>query len=267
VSVWATGMSGVIGRNLMGLTEPLKIDLSCNELTDIDSDLYRCKSLIHLAGIVGEQKVKSNEEYAYNVNVRGAANLARSYHQKGKGLFVYVSTSHVYKPSSEFLTEESEVGPVSTYGMQKLLAEKLIESVFEDSPERLVIVRLFSILGEGMPDFSLGGAIRRLVADPQFLLNNCDDIRDFLTPQVAAQSIFEIAQATGIYGTFNLCSGQAQSIKDAVLSQFAPSLRGEFSSRLLGGNSIVPSIKGTNVKLLEYLPQMRKSLIDRSKDS
>ena len=234
MSIWATGMSGIIGRNLMGLTEPLKIDLSCNELTDIDSDLYRCKGLIHLAGIVGEQKVKSNEEYAYNVNVRGATNLARSYHQKGKGLFVYVSTSHVYKPSSEFLTEESEVGPVSTYGMQ---------------------------------DFSLGGAIRRLVADPQFLLNNCDDIRDFLTPQVAAQSIFEIAQASGIYGTFNLCSGQAQSIKDAVLSQFAPNLRGEFSSRLLGGNSIVPSIKGTNVKLLEYLPQMRKSLIDRSKDS
>jgi dTDP-4-dehydrorhamnose reductase len=76
-------MSGVIGRNLNGLAAPLKIDLSSNELTDIDSEIYRCKGLIHLAGIVGEQKVKLNEEYAYNVNVRGSANLARSYHQKG----------------------------------------------------------------------------------------------------------------------------------------------------------------------------------------
>ena len=260
MSVWATGMSGVIGRNLNGLTAPLKIDLSSNELTDIDSEIYKCKGLIHLAGIVGEQKVKLNEEYAYNVNVRGSTNLARSYQQKGKGIFVYVSTSHVYKPSNELLTEESEVGPVSTYGMQKLLAEKLIESVFEDSPERLVIVRLFSILGEGMPDCSLGGAIRRLVADPHFLLNNCDDIRDFLTPQVAAKSLFEIAQASGIHGVFNLCSSQARSVKDAVLSQLAQSLRGDFSSRMLSGHSTVPSIRGANVKLLEYLPQLKKSL-------
>ena len=260
MSVWATGMSGVIGRNLNGLTAPLKIDLSSNELTDIDSEIYKCKGLIHLAGIVGEQKVKLNEEYAYNVNVRGSRNLARSYQQKGKGIFVYVSTSHVYKPSNELLTEESEVGPVSTYGMQKLLAEKLIESVFEDSPERLVIVRLFSILGEGMPDCSLGGAIRRLVADPHFLLNNCDDIRDFLTPQVAAKSLFEIAQASGIHGVFNLCSSQARSVKDAVLSQLAQSLRGDFSSRMLSGHSTVPSIRGANVKLLEYLPQLEKSL-------
>jgi nucleoside-diphosphate-sugar epimerase len=170
-------MTGVIGRHLHDLANPLKVDLADIEQLDFVSNFRNSQSLIHLAGIVGEQKVSSNKEYSHAVNVNGAEALAQKFYKHGTGLFVYVSSSHVYKPSVQRLTEDSEVGPTSNYAIQKLQAELRVSSVFKDDPERLVVVRLFSILGDGMPDFSLGGAIRRLVDDNQFAIHNCDDVR------------------------------------------------------------------------------------------
>ena len=264
MSVIATGMTGVIGRHLHDLANPLKVDLADIEQLDIASNFSGGQSLIHLAGIVGEQKVTSNKEYSHAVNVDGAEALAQKFYKHGTGLFVYVSSSHVYKPSVQPLTENSEVGPTSNYAIQKLQAELRVSSVFEDDPERLVVVRLFSILGDGMPDFSLGGAIRRLADDKQFVIHNCDDVRDFLSPTVAARCIFDITQAKKVHGTFNLCSGNAQTIKDAVLSRISPSMHDEVEPRLLSGNSVNPFIIGSNSKLLDQIPSLRNMLNEDS---
>ncbi len=264
MSVIATGMTGVIGRHLHELANPLRVDLENIEQSDIVSNFRGGQSLIHLAGIVGEQKVTSNKEYSYSVNVGGAEALAQKFYKYGTGLFVYVSSSHVYKPSVQHLTEDSEVGPTSNYAIQKLQAELKVSSVFKDAPERLVIVRLFSILGDGMPDFSLGGAIRRLVDDKQFVIHNCDDVRDFLSPAVAARCIFGIAQANKVHGTFNLCSGNAQTIKDAVLRRISPNLHDEVKPRLISGNSANPFIIGSNSKLLDQIPSLQNMLNEKS---
>jgi nucleoside-diphosphate-sugar epimerase len=260
VSVMATGMTGVIGRHLHGLAIPLKVDLAAIEKSNIVSKFRGGQNLIHLAGIVGEQKVTSNKEYSYSVNVSGAEALAERFHKHGTGVFIYISSSHVYKPSIKQLTENSEVGPTSNYAIQKLEAELKVGSVFKDDPERLVIVRLFSILGDGMPDFSLGGAIRRLSDDKQFVIHNCDDVRDFLSPTVAARCIVDIAQSKKVHGTYNLCSGNAQTIKEAVLSRISPTLHDEVKPRLLSGNSGNPSIIGSNSKLLDQIPSLRNML-------
>lgn len=260
MNVVATGMTGVIGRHLHELAIPLKVDLANIEQSDIVSKISDTQSLIHLAGVVGEQKVTSNEEYSYSVNVNGAGALAQKYHKHGTGVFVYVSSSHVYKPSKELLTEDSEVGPTSNYAIQKWQAEVKIKSIFKEDPERLVIVRLFSILGDGMPDFSLGGAIRRLVDNKQSVIHNCDDVRDFMSPKVAALCMLEIAQSKDVHGIYNLCSGNAQSIKEAVLSRLSPTLHEVVISRLLSGSSINPFIVGSNSKLLDQVPSLRNML-------
>jgi UDP-glucose 4-epimerase len=260
VSVIATGMTGVIGRHLHELAIPLIVDLGDIEKSDIVSEIRGSQRLIHLAGIVGEQKVTSNIEHSYSVNVKGAEVLAQKFHKYSTGVFVYVSSSHVYKPSIQLLTEDSEVGPTSSYGIQKLQAEEKIKSVFKNDPERLVIVRLFSILGDGMPDFSLGGAIRRLIDDKQFVIQNCDDVRDFLLPKIAARCIFDIAQSKDLYGVFNLCSGNAQTVKEAVLTILPPTLHDEIIPRLLSGNSVNPILLGSNLKLLDKIPSLRNTL-------
>lgn len=264
MNVVATGMTGVIGRHLHELAIPLKVDLENIEQSDIVSKISGTQSLIHLAGVVGEQKVTSNKEYSYSVNVNGAEELAQKYYKHSTGVFIYVSSSHVYKPSRQLLIEDSEVGPTSNYAIQKLQAEVKIKSVFKEDPERLVIVRLFSVLGDGMPDFSLGGAIRRLVDDKQSVIHNCDDVRDFLSPKVAARCILEIAQSKDVHGTFNLCSGNAQSIKEAILSRLSPTLHEEVTSRLLSGNSVNPFIVGSNSKLLDQVPSLRSMLKEGS---
>jgi nucleoside-diphosphate-sugar epimerase len=260
VSVIATGMTGVIGRHLHELAIPLIVDLGDIEQSDIVSEIRGSQGLIHLAGIVGEQKVTSNIEYSYSVNVKAVEVLAQMYHRYSTGVFVYVSSSHVYKPSVQLLTEVSEVGPISSYAKQKLQAEEKIKSVFKNDPERLVIVRLFSILGDGMPDFSLGGAIRRLANDKQFVIHNCDDVRDFLSPKVAARCIFDIAQSGYLHGVFNLCSGNAQTVKEAIMSSLPPALHDEITPRLLSGNSVNPILLGSNLKLLDQIPSIRNTL-------
>jgi nucleoside-diphosphate-sugar epimerase len=255
-------MTGVIGRHLHEVAIPLIVDLGDIEQANVVSEIRGSKCLIHLAGIVGEQKVISNKDYSYSVNVIGAEVLAQKYHKDSTGVFVYVSSSHVYKPSVQLLTEDSEVGPTSNYAIQKLQAEEKVKSVFKNDPERLVIIRLFSILGEGMPDFSLGGAIRRLVNDEQFVVNNCDDVRDFLSPKVAARCIFKIAQSKGVYGTYNLCSGNAQTIREAVLSSVPPALHDGVKPRLLSGNSVNPILVGSNLKLLDRIPSLQNTMND-----
>lgn len=255
--IYATGTSGTIGKHLPSQTKPLDINLTSSEQEFANISILTESNLIHLAGIVGPQAVSGNIEFSQIVNIRGTIFLAKEFFKKSSGIFFYISTSHVYKPTTKEITESSTLDPVNIYAYQKLEAETALLSIFRSAPNRLCIIRLFSVLDWDTAPFTLGGAIRKLT-DPssEFMLSNSSDIRDFLTPRKIAEVLFEIASKELSLGVINLCTNHGISVGSAAVRMLTESGFEVPATRFSWGNSQNPSIVGSNSRLKSALPKL-----------
>jgi UDP-glucose 4-epimerase/GDP-4-dehydro-6-deoxy-D-mannose reductase len=258
----ANGLSGTIGRHLEPHVEEIKIDLSAKKEEFSNLELRNISQLIHLAGIVGEGKVLADPVRSYSINVDGLTHLAEEFYKSSSGKFIYISSSHVYAPSNIPLSEESITRPINKYAEQKLIAETQLSRIFSQSPHRLTIIRVFSVLDFDVPDFTLGGAIRRIATEgSESNLENVDDIRDFMTPKAIAKAILEICKLPSTPRIVNLCTGEGRTVKDAAMT-LCESKGVEFPAhRLISGNSSIPSIVGDNSLLRSLCPELRLTWI------
>lgn len=252
-----TGKSGTIGRHLPSQFESLEIDLSADKDSFDALPLPQNAHLLHLAGIVGPQEVEKNPIRASQVNVRGTELIAKEFRKKSSGKFYFVSTSHVYRPSREPLKEDSQISPINCYAMQKYEAEISLNEIFASEPERLCILRLFSVLDWDVAPFTLGGAIKKIAKGEEgFILNNTDDIRDFLTPSQIADSLTRIIKENILSGVFNLCSGLGTSVGQAAEHMLKMSGFMIPTDSFRSGNSAMPYIVGDNGKLLTKIQHL-----------
>jgi UDP-glucose 4-epimerase/GDP-4-dehydro-6-deoxy-D-mannose reductase len=248
--ILGTGLSGTIGKFMAKDVTPIKLDLSENKSAFSNIDFELNDTLIHLGGLVGNSLVEKNLTYSQNVNIRGTQFLSEEFKKKSVGKFVYLSTSHVYAPSNMKISENYEVNPISLYGLQKLEAEKILQETFSSMPDRLLIIRLFSVLDWGGKSHTLSGGISELIKkNTSFQLFNVDDTRDFLTPNSAAKVVLMLAKNMNINGIVNLCSGESTRVLDAVVRMLSESGFEVPWSNLKNGNSKVPSIVGDPTRI------------------
>ena len=254
--ILATGTTGTIGKHFFGATP-----LSVNLLSDFDlivQPLFNGSSIVlHAAGIVGNEAVSKNIYTSYKVNVNATKKLAEISRDNDIARFVYVSSSQVYASSNSFLLESSKVHPLGPYAEQKFEAEQALVDIFKNTPDKLCIVRVFSVLDWGVSDFTLGGAIRKLTninSDSKVL--NSNDIRDFLTPKLVANVLIKISNNASISGIVNLSSAIGTSISEAARKMLTESGFEFPSERVLPGNSDRPYMVGDNSKLISYFPDL-----------
>jgi nucleoside-diphosphate-sugar epimerase len=170
--IYATGSTGTIGKYLRSDIQPVRFDLSSSEKNFKSINFDHHASLIHLAGVVGPSEVQKNIELSRSVNVDGTGFLAREFIKKSEGVFYFVSTSHVYTPSQDLISETSPIAPTNIYAQQKYEAECLLENIFSSQSHRLCIIRVFSVLDWGVAPHTLGGAIRKLTeTNSDFILS------------------------------------------------------------------------------------------------
>jgi nucleoside-diphosphate-sugar epimerase len=249
--IYATGMSGTIGQHLNGCV-PLNIDLNNSNIKLETSIGTKAEVVIHLAGIVGVDKVNKNLELAKRVNVLGVGELATQVRDYTESKFVYVSSSHVYAKSSAIINENYPTEPKTNYAKMKLDSEELVKNIFKDSKDRLLITRIFSILGWTSNSNSLGGSIQRsLRGENSEPIRNGNDQRDFLSPKQAASLLISLGKTPNATGIVNLCSGVPIFVKDAVTA-FATSA-GNSSPSVLLENSNTPFLVGDNSRMLKLL--------------
>lgn len=255
--IMATGTTGTLGRHLSNLVQPINLDLRSDfNLRDI-TNTEKMLGIIHMAGIVGNSAVEANLSISHEVNVIGTEKLGTQILESGVTRFIYVSSSHVYKPSVSLLFEDSDIGPITSYGSQKLEAEEHLRQIFINEPERLCLVRVFSVLDWDMPKDSLGGAARRLLATHgQSTIANSDDRRDFLSPSQVSAALLTIAKTPSMHGTYNLCSGSVRTVGSAIQRMFEQFPEVDLSESLIPGTSSNPMISGSNSKLLEAIPNL-----------
>jgi nucleoside-diphosphate-sugar epimerase len=254
--ILATGTSGTIGKHFSGVV-PFSINL-LDDLNLIEKSLFNTSSIVlHAAGIVGNEAVSKDINISRKINIDGTKKLAEISRDNAISRFVYVSSSHVYAPSDGLLLESSKVDPVGPYAEQKIEAEQTLVEVFKETPEKLCIVRVFSVLDWDVADFTLGGAIKNLTnSSSNFKLSNSDDVRDFLTPKLIAGVLTKISRNSSISGIINLSSSCGTTIREAARKMLTGSGFEFPSARVLPGNSIRPYIVGDNSKLISYFSNL-----------
>ena len=246
-TLYATGITGTIGKHLPNSVSPVKLNLTSSREAFRDLKIESDSNLLHLAGIVGPAQVEKDIQYAHKVNVDGVKLLANEFLHQSTGKFFYVSTSHVYAQSSDLLTESSLIRPINLYAEQKREAEIALESIFARQLERLSIIRVFSVLDWDTAPFTLGGAIRKLASqDPNFVLRNAADIRDFLTPKTIATALFTIFSQSLSSGVVNLCSGVGISVGDAAKQMLLESDIEPDANKIIWEESASPFVVGDN---------------------
>jgi nucleoside-diphosphate-sugar epimerase len=257
MKIYATGTTGTIGKHLQSKVEKLEIDLGAKDF-ELPTEAFESgNSLLHLAGLVGPHLVEEDLEFSHLVNVESTERLGRQFLKSSWNRLVYVSTSHVYQASLNRITESDTVLPQNTYAQQKREAELVLLELFSEVPERLCIARVFSVLDWDVAPFTLGGGIAKLCDDTSsYILKNCDDVRDFLTPRRIADVLLEISSFPDLSGIVNVCSGQGLSVGDAAKKMLTGSKIVVPEDRLMSGSSPNPFIVGDNAKLLAAMPHL-----------
>jgi nucleoside-diphosphate-sugar epimerase len=239
-----------LGRELPGYVEPARITLGKDRLVSYFDPGASTITVVHMAGVVGEKNVAQNLVYSELVNVKETLNLAKEVIEVFKGRFVHISSSHVYGPCDTDISEDSGFNPQSKYAEQKVRAEQALIEYFGPNNQQLVILRVFSVLGWNVADFTLGGLVKRIKEGSNETIACADDVRDFMTPASISTAICKVAETQSVHGIYNLSSGIGISVRDAVTSMYEAVNFSTEKQIFVPGNSFSPRIVGDNSKIL-----------------
>ncbi|MCC6194841.1 MAG: NAD-dependent epimerase/dehydratase family protein [Burkholderiales bacterium] len=233
--VLVTGAGGFTGRHLcahlrehgfrvFGLTEHApqaegEIQANLDDGGAIDTAVRAAAPdyVVHLAAIAFPGHARAAD--FYRVNLAGTLTLLEALAAQGvaQGGVLLPSTATVYAPSTQPLTEDSPVEPLTHYAVSKLAMEKMARLFANRLP--IAIVRPFNYTGPGQREPYVIPKIVRHFKEraPAIELGNVDVEREFLDVRVVVDGyrrLLDAPQARG--GVFNLCSGTGTTVRAIV---------------------------------------------------
>lgn len=226
-----SGQSGFIGSNLVKvLSKKYKITgiaskkIPKSEITQIKKNILDVNNkdipkdlskIIHLAAITDVEFCQKNPIECFSINIQGTKNLL-DIARKRDAQFLFLSTSHVFgKPEQIPIDEKHPRNPTSIYAQSKLAGEILCEHYSNTYGLDVSVVRLFSIYGPQSPPHLVSTKIiSQLLTQKILQLGNIKPKRDFLFVNDAINAIDLVLNKTHGYNSFNVGSGQSNSIKE-----------------------------------------------------
>ncbi len=237
--VFVTGVTGFLGRRLarrlledghaVGAlileTEPPPpesgVELFLGDLCDraaVEGALgsFRPDALVHLGGLSHVGKSWQNIPEYFRVNVLGTENVVASADCR----VLVASSAEVYGLLSAAelpVREDALLRPASPYALTKAVAERLALQ------RRGVVVRMFNVVGPGQSfDFALPSFARQLAEiaagerPPVLRVGNLEPCRDFVHVDDAVEAFRLLLDAGADGEAYNVASGNAVSIGDAL---------------------------------------------------
>ncbi len=107
---------------------------------DISNHLAKFDAIYHLAAISGYPACEANPNSAQLINVVATRNLTKKLSKSQK--IIYASTTSFYGQSGHIMDEESDIDPVSLYGITKYKAEQIVME-----KENSIALRFATIFG------------------------------------------------------------------------------------------------------------------------
>jgi UDP-glucose 4-epimerase len=191
--------------------------------------------IVHCAGSgsVGFSMTHPYQDFARTVNSTAAVLEYIRLYSTGTAL-IYPSSAAVYGVAARLPINESDLpGPVSPYGVHKLMAEQLCKSYASNHGVSCAIVRFFSLYGEGLKKQLLWDACNRASSGETTFGGTGEELRDWLHVDDAAALVAKAAECASIHcPTINGGSGCAVTVREfliALFSHFAGSRTPNFS--------------------------------------
>jgi nucleoside-diphosphate-sugar epimerase len=193
------------------------VDL-CDKLTlrqvleDVQPDV-----VAHLAAI--SFVAHGDAEEIYRVNIMGTRNLLEALaalDKKPRAVLVASSANIYGNTRTEVIAETEPAMPANDYAVSKLAVEHVTRLWMDKLP--LIVTRPFNYTGVGQSEnFLLPKIIshyRRQATDIE--LGNLDVARDFSDVRTVAKSYVRLLQLAPAGETFNICSGNAYSLRTVL---------------------------------------------------
>jgi GDP-4-dehydro-6-deoxy-D-mannose reductase len=241
-----TGGTGFVGTHLIEFLKPVSshivvlasrmsfvpqpgveyIDADIRDLGGVRTVVQEVKpnEIYHLAAVsaVGDSWLKPR--FTYEVNAVGAYNLFEA----AMGLpsrprILNVSTSQVYAPSSEMLTEESRVAPDNPYAASKAMAELLTVQYRRITDGGIVTARPFNHTGPGQTTNFVLPAIAKQFAEielgvrpPRLEMGNVGVQRDFTDVRDVVRAYRILLERGRVGEAYNVCSGKPVDLAEVI---------------------------------------------------
>ena len=103
-------------------------DIEVDDLVD-----KKINAIVHLAALSNDPLGFLDEELTYDINYRSTVRLAEIAKSIGISKFIFASSCSLYGQGVSVLTEDSPTNPQTPYGKSKILAEKELYKMADDS--------------------------------------------------------------------------------------------------------------------------------------
>lgn len=125
-------------------------------------------------------------------------------------------------PGPGKIREQSPAQPLSPYGAAKL-CQTLATLSYRHAGLRVLVARLFNVLGPGTPEkLSLGSFARQIaraergLQEPVIRVGTLSARRDYLGVQDAARALVTLMEAPAASGLYNVCAGRSWSTRELL---------------------------------------------------
>ena len=165
---------------------------------------------VHLAAVSRSNSIKNNKK-CMKTNYYSLKKII-NYLKKKKNniLFIFMSTSHVYAPTTKNIKENFKRKTSSVYGLSKMLSENYISKNYVN----YCILRLFNVYGKGQKKgYFIPDVIDKIKQKKTIVINNSK--RDFININEVLR-ILDYIISKNIRGIYNVGSGRSYYLNKII---------------------------------------------------
>jgi UDP-glucose 4-epimerase len=240
IKIGVIGSEGFIGSYLINAINKLgviyerfdrsKYNLSSTE--NLESFVKGKDIIFHLAG-----KNKGSTFELMENNTICTSNLIEAiklYNASCK--LIFTSSFQVYKPANDVtpISESHTLEPKSTYGLSKMLAEKILEFYSRNYGIKSIVVRMSNVYGLGCKPYY--NSVLSTFVDllhknkPLSIHGSGRQARDFVNVNDVTDALIKLIDYNSYnFEVFNICSGRLTSLNEIVniLKDITPNIKVE----------------------------------------